>query len=452
MQVKKAIIRLFIAATLVLPVTGVAQTSSINAFSPYSMYGVGELQTPGTVPTRSMGGAGVAMRSTDVINLLNPASYSVALRRSVLFDFGVEGANFYNSQNRDAQTLRTSYNTFNFRDIALQIPIAKGLGLGFSLTPYSSVGYRMKQVVDDDEIWGNIGQVKYLYEGSGDVTEVKLGMGWELFKNFSVGVAAQYYWGELDRSFTMSVANAVVGDGTYYSSVGSSNYSISRIKGQLGMQWSPIVTDKRFLTLGATYDIGGDLDPRYRHTVTGDDILSTVVKGDTTHLAIVLPNQVSIGAYYMTNKITLALDYVYQNWGSKNNSNEAQLSTSGLTVAYRNTNTVKFGVEWIPNRFDVRHFMKRISYRAGVRYGGYQQSFGGKNINQYAITAGVGIPVKLFGHSKIDVGVEYGSRGTRSPVSVNSKDIGLVKQNYFKFAVGVSLFGDDYWFVRPKYD
>jgi len=34
--------------------------------------------------------------------------------------------------------------------------------------------------------------------------------------------------------------------------------------------------------------------------------------------------------------------------------------------------------------------------------------------------------------------------------------IGLVKQRYFKFAVGFSLFAGsengEYWFVRPKYD
>lgn len=41
--------RLAVAAMLVVPVSAMAQTSSINAFSPYSMYGIGELQTPGVV-------------------------------------------------------------------------------------------------------------------------------------------------------------------------------------------------------------------------------------------------------------------------------------------------------------------------------------------------------------------------------------------------------------------
>ena len=55
--------------------------------------------------------------------------------KSVLFNFGLEGQNFYNSQRRpDGSMARTSYNTFNFHDIALQIPVA-GPRTGISLTP-----------------------------------------------------------------------------------------------------------------------------------------------------------------------------------------------------------------------------------------------------------------------------------------------------------------------------
>ena len=74
MQVKNTLIKLVVAAAVMLPYAVSAQTSSINAFSPYTMYGIGEINTPGTLPMRSMGGAGVAMRSTGTVNLLNPAA------------------------------------------------------------------------------------------------------------------------------------------------------------------------------------------------------------------------------------------------------------------------------------------------------------------------------------------------------------------------------------------
>ena len=92
------------------------------------------------------------------------------------------------------------------------------------------------------------------------LTEVKLGIGWEGFKNFSVGVAAQYYWGDIDRSFVMT-PTPITGEGNYTSTVGLDNYSISSIKGQVGVQWTAIQTRKRILTVGAAYDFGGDLNP-----------------------------------------------------------------------------------------------------------------------------------------------------------------------------------------------
>jgi hypothetical protein len=68
------------------------------------------------------------------------------------------------------------------------------------------------------------------------------------------------------------------------------------------------------------------------------------------------------------------------------------------------------------------------------------------------VTAGLGIPFKFLGVSAVDLGVEYGMRG----FNVN-KNVGLVRQNYFKFAVSFRLFAsgtenNEYWFMRPKYD
>ena len=226
MQVKKAVVKLCLALAVVMPGMAWGQTSSINAFSPYSMYGLGELRTPGTLQTRSMGGVGVGMRNAAAVNLLNPAAYSAVRPKSFLFDFGLEGQCFYNSQKYYGQTLNTSYYTVNFHDIAFQLPIAKHLGLGFSLTPYSSVGYRMKQEVDDDEIWGNIGRVQYLYAGEGDLTEVKLGIGWEVVKRVSIGVAAQYYWGDIERTYQTVVSNNIVNGGSVNTVTGTDSYGI----------------------------------------------------------------------------------------------------------------------------------------------------------------------------------------------------------------------------------
>ena len=423
------------------------------------MYGIGELNTQGTLPTRSMGGVGVAMRNSGMMNLLNPASYSVAPQKSFLFNFGVEGQNYYNAQTAEGVAKRTAYNTFNFHDIAFQVPVTKKLGLGFSLTPYSSVGYRVKYNqtyggMEDDPIWGNVGRIQYQYQGEGDVTEVKLGLGWEVVKNLSVGLAVQYYWGDIDRTFVMT-PQAITGDGSFASTVGTDNYNVSSFKGQVGVQWNAIVDRKRLLTVGATYDFGGDLNPSVTKSIYVGGLDNAAGKGDTARMALVLPRQLAVGVFYQTSKWAVGADYVYQDWGGRNGGVEhtgvSGSDMNSFEVAYTDTHTVKLGVEFTPNRYDIRRFLKRWAYRAGFRYGTYHQTFGGQRLDQMAVTLGVGIPVKYRAFSSIDIGVEYGMRGFNV-----AERLGLVRQQYIKFAIGFTLFAgaenNEYWFLRPKYD
>ena len=125
-----------------------AQNAAVSAYSPYTMYGVGELGTHGNAINRTMGGTGVAMRSTQVGSLLNPAGYSATMAKSFMLDVGIEG-NFLKNQQRkynstsidDYTTAANAKNMVNFREIAIQMPVAKRLGFGFSLMPYGSVGY-----------------------------------------------------------------------------------------------------------------------------------------------------------------------------------------------------------------------------------------------------------------------------------------------------------------------
>lgn len=428
-------------AFIVFPVS--AQESSINAFSPYSMYGIGEIKSPGALPQRSMGGAGVALRSLSTINLLNPASYSAALPRSVLFNFGLEGQNFYNSQPQpDGAMKKTSYCTFNFHDIALQIPLAKKLGMGLSLSPYSSVGYRLF----DRETIADVGLAEYDYSGEGDVTEVKVGLGWEIFKNFSIGVAGIYYWGDIDRNYRMTLI-PYTGTGTYPSTIGLSNYGISHFAAQFGVQYLPIFDKKRVLSIGLVYDMGGDLNPLVTNTITVSGTLDSEAVNRAENLPLVLPHKLSAGLYYETHRFAVAVDAVYERWGSGNSF--AESAAGDFRVAYCDTGTVKAGVEWTPNRNDVRNFLKRWHYRLGFNYGYYHQTFGGERVPQYALTCGFGIPVKFGGFSSVDVGFEYGCRGKNQLIA---DQVSMLKQQYFKFAVAFSLFGEDYWFVRPKYD
>ena len=455
-KLNKKIFNVIIAVVMLLPVTAMAQTltSSVNTYSPYSMYGLGELSTQGTAIQRSMGGVGVAMYSSNQVNVLNPAAYGFTPRQSFLFNFGIEGGHYRNEQTKYGETtsnVKTAYNSANIHDIAFQMPLGKGVGLGFSLTPYSNVGYSMYR--DDMSIAGNMGSVRYEYFGEGDISEVKLGVGWAPVKKFSMGVSMIYYWGNINRSYKTLPSNIITGSGEYSTTTGVDTYDVSRVKAQFGVMWNPILKNTEILTLGATYNIGGDLNPDVIKYVYVDNLLSSTVRQESdAALPLKLPTQAAVGIFYQNLKFKAGVDYVYQAWGNDNTS-IVENEDNGVKVGYTDTHTVKFGFQYTPRHSDVRNYLRRMSYRVGARYGDYYQTYGGEKIDQLALTAGLGLPIKLFGNSSVDVGFEWGIRGMgNKTVIVDNATAGLVKQQYFKLSVGLSLFGDDYWFVKRKYN
>lgn len=455
---KTKIFRAIIAIVLLLPMGAAAQNlqSSVNTYSPYSMYGMGELATQGNAIQRAMGGVGVAMYSTNMTNMLNPAAYGFTPRQSFLFNFGIEAGHYRNSQAKfgtSTSEVKTAYNSVNIHDIAFQMPLAKGLGLGFSLSPYSDVGYSMYNDDLSSGVAGNVGRVRYQYYGDGNVTDVKVGLGWAPFKKFSVGVSMIYYWGSISRSYNAMVSDVITGSGEYSSTVGTDTYDVSKIKAQFGVLYSPILNNERVLTIGATYDIGGALEPDMKKYVYVDNLLTSVVREQTEKsLPLRLPNQLAAGFFYQDPKVRFGVDYVYQDWGSQN-TDYMESGGRGVHVSYTDTHTIKAGFEIIPRFSDVSNYLNRISYRVGVRYGDYYQTFGGSTVQQYAITAGLGLPIRLFGRSSVNIAFEYGHRNpAENTIMVNDVKVGMVKQNYFKMSLGLTLFGEDKWFHRYKYE
>lgn len=422
--------------------------------------------TPGSAQMRGMGGVGIAVRNYGEINVLNPAAASIAPQKSFLFDVGFDGTHFRNSQPKfDANGVQlpddamTAYNTANIHSIALTFPLAKSVGLSFSIAPYSSVGYKVKTTDENEDTWADIGRVRYGHDGEGDISEVKLSLGWAPWQKFSVGVAAKYYWGSVTRSYEAAATNVITGSGVYASTKGVDNYEVSNIKFQLGMQWSPLQTETKSFTLGATYDFGGSLNPTKKSYVYTDNVINSIsqnpVRERMEALELRVPHQVGVGMFYRNRKMAFGADYAYASWGGDNAGYAENTTPSTIDVRYLDTHTVKLGFEFTPRTNDVRNYLNRIAYRAGVRAGNYYQSFGGEKINTYAVSVGLGMPLKIWGISTMNIGFEYGRMSSKNSIQLDAKRVGLVRQDSFKVTLGFSLFSADtadYWFVQQKYD
>lgn len=412
-----------------------AQDSSLNTYSPYTFYGIGDIHNQGIAVTRAMGGASVGFRNYLYINPLNPASYSSVRNNSFLSNFDMEGQNFY-AHTRDT---KTSFNTFNVRDIAMSFPLAKGLGVGVSVTPYSSVGYDVNFYDQSPDVQGGIGQMFYAYTGEGDVTQFKLGVGYEVLKNFSIGADIIYYHGSILRSFSAR-PTSITGEGSYYSLSGQNEEYVNSFFGTFGMQWTPIAKEERVMTVGATYQLGGRMGNRVEERVP---LNSTVLPGEYVvdreyESNLSMPSVVAVGFYYHTLKYSFGADYEFADWGRRN------LGDQSNRLSFRNTSSVRVGGQYTPNPGDVRNAFKRFTYRGGVRWSQNYVVLNDQPISDVALTMGVGIPLRMTGLSNVNLGLELGTRGTTKA--------GLSRENYLKFTVGFSFLGEDYWFVKMKYD
>ena len=108
-------------------------------------------------------------------------------------------------------------------------------------------------------------------------------------------------------------------------------------------------------------------------------------------------------------------------------------------VDYTDANTYAFGGYWVPDYRSLSGYYKRITYRAGLRYDVSGLVVNNKEINNFGITFGLGLPLGTS-FSNLNLGFELGKRGTT--------DANLIEESYFKVNVGLSL--NDRWFQQRK--
>jgi len=135
--------------------------------------------------------------------------------------------------------------------------------------------------------------------------------------------------------------------------------------------------------------------------------------------------------------LTFLLDAGYQQW--------SQFEFLGNNQGLKDQFRFSGGMQFQPNRLAVgtASFFKRTYYRVGGRYNTGYLFLKGNQISEYAVSAGLGLPVGRYKWATyINVSAEYGVGGT-----TNNQ---LVKETFLRFVVGFTF--NDRWFIKPKYD
>ena len=402
-------------------ITLLAQNSTS---SPYSGFGIGELEMSSGGRNAAMGQTGIATRSSLFLNTANPASLTTIEPQSFLLDMG------FNIKYTKLENSTKSVNVTdgNLSWIQIGFPITKKIFGGLTLNPKSSVGYSIYSAKTID---GTSINYPSIYEGTGGLSEAAGLLAWKLSKNISLGAKGGFIWGNVAQTLNQSIG---VSSTTYeLAQEDKTFYSGGYLN--LGTQISIPINSKSSFILGSVAGISSNLNAETSTTITKtygstSEVISSDVK---TSNSMKLPLDIGAGiSYIYGSKWVATVDVKQCNWKNATiDYNPNKLTTN---------NSYRAGLEFSPKE-DKRYFRQTTKYRLGYRYeSGYLRLYNNQ-IHEQAITFGVGIPIRKD-RSFANFSVELGTRGTTAAH--------LVKEDYIKLNCSFNLW--DKWFIKRKFE
>ena len=431
--------RIFLLSVfLIISVCASAQSGTYGAYSPYSIFGIGNLSKEGTAFNKSMGGVGIATRNKRFINYLNPAAVTARDSLSFMADFGLSQSNVVFTQG----DLRSANNTFNIYDFVLSFPIYRSSAFMVGITPYSDVGYDFSEIVEDKDIIGITNNISYDSYGTGSVYQIFAGAGATFWKNLSVGAELIFLFGNLDKVTNMNYSNS-----SYRSLNAGNKLTVRGITGKFGLQYEQKLGGNVSMIVGATYRMGSKVrgyatDYRYAVQSSVTDTLRLDV--DTLkNTGLRYGDEIGVGVSIKGgDKWCAEFNYMRSDWRSTGMDSATGFSAIGTSVFSTTvSNSYRAGFEIIPNRNDIRYYLRRCAYRAGIYYDQAYYKLDGNNVNSIGMTLGVTLPVFKW-YNGISLGVDFGQRA--------SKRNNMICERYVTFNIGFNI--HDIWFQKPRYN
>lgn len=409
--------KLFLALILLTTLTVSAQEGTS---SPYSFYGLGDIKFRGTHDARSMGGLGIANDSIH-LNLLNPATYS----RLKTTNFAIGGTSTFNNFSNEEKTEKAQRTSIDY--LAVGFPLGDKFGATFGLMPYSSVGYKIQSQTSDSKS-----------KGEGGINRFFTGVAYNFSKYLSAGLDIQYNFGTIETETSIIIPNIILGTRERNKS------NIKGISTNFAVLYKRNITDKLELSSTLGYAPESKLNSENSRNIAtvsysnnGSEFVNDSDDLPVNNTKLIIPAKYTVGTGLgSSKKWFVGLEYTFQESSKSSNRFDDITNTS-----FNDSQKIVLGGYFIPKYNSFTSYWSRVNYRAGFRYENTGLVIKSKEINDYGINFGLGLPVggKL---SNINVGFEYGKKGT---VYNN-----LIEENYFNVSIGLSL--NDLWFQKTKYD
>jgi hypothetical protein len=428
--------------------------------SPFSKYGIGELNNVQSSHYLGMSNVAVVFSDPQYINISNPASYAGLVKHNPIFDVSIAGkAAEYKSNYNDIGKTSSGKNA-GLNNMFLGLPFTKSWGMVLGIIPLSSTGYQVSNTLtlDSSSIINNS-------KGDGSVNKVLIGNGFDLVNKgdstkLSFGINTSYLFGSLNHlsSFVLDMPDS-------YNSRIHKRSTISGWSFDGGVQFYKRFkaknNNKYFLRLGASYALNSDLNTNndfYAYTFlynygVQEIAVDTIENIENSKGSIMIPEKLSFGIGFGKNKNDqkrwdLAVQYSIMDWTDFEESNASSTQTSlpmgpssTLAIGYRLTPSL----DWANNN---KSIFSKSSYSIGFHYSKSAILLDNLGLINNGINFGISIPLlSSRSLSRINLSGEIGRLG----------DLGInkIEENYFKFAIGFTMAPDtryDRWFRKRKYD
>ncbi len=434
----------FLLAVIALGAKAQSTQTIATSSSPYSRYGLGNID-PALLPQNiGMGGIAAAINRIsgyNNINPLNPASYG-------FINYTTIDAGIYSTISTFSQTGQPDATNSNFRlsHITFAIPVSKRSALSFGLLPYSEMGYNNIQTNKNFGTGSSVDTnvVNYLYNGNGGLSKAYLGYGMRIGKHLLIGANVSYIFGNLQQFSSTEIP-------TLYGVLDSRTEDDNSVRGfnyDYGIQYSFDFGDgaTKHIVLGYSASANSRLNATDTHIVSQYNYNSSGVENvaaDTLQDVhglqgkIQLPQINHFGISFQNDlHFLVGADYTMGHWSA--------LSFQGTNAGFQDSKTFNIGGQFTPDANSLHNYFARTDYRLGFIYDETYLNLNNINIKTTAVTFGFGLPLtpNINTFYKINFSVEVGQTGTLQN--------GLVKDNFVSLHLAFTL--NDKWFQKYKFE
>lgn len=384
---------------------------SQNMNSPYSIYGVGDMDTKPYNRTSGMGGTGIAVRSSYYIIDNNPAAIAGLYRSFYIIDAAATAKivsykgspiDAENSNNKDLWIKRLSF--------AVKINDHWASNIGFR--QFSNVNYKF---YGTKPVEGSARNYLTYFEGDGGLNEYYWTNAVSLGKHLSIGLKSSIIAGGLNQTETIAAGDLSSSIATRVQDyLGKPRFQLGSIYAtELGKKWN--------LSIGGLYAPSVKMDAE--RTITVSEAGTTVMEDEFIKSnRFSLPDTYGAGiALKRNNKTTFAADYTYEDWSS------LKIKDQGWQLI--SSHRVSAGIEFSRKARFMNQIVEKRFFQLGGFYNSSSLQVSNQPIREFGVTAGLG---GIIGNGLLyTLSLEAGSRGTTQQK--------LIKENFVQINFSFSF-------------